>query len=1031
MYGIVVRMNLLNNALNMAITGEVCFDQPTRLLYSTDASIYQIEPLGVAFPRTLDELTACVEIAASYKVPVLARGAGSSLAGQAIGPALILDCSRYLHRQVDINPEERTATVEPGVILASLNKAAERFGLHFGPDPASAERATLGGVLANNASGAHSILYGMAADHLLSAEVILADGSQATFEPATLQEAYRRASLNSNLESAFYQAAIHIREHYGGAIRQRWPDTWRRASGYNLNYLLPWSPSQPPQWSAVSDRWRDSGGFNAPIPYPPIPSNAINLAPLLAGSEGTLAVIRRATVRLVPMPRHTLLAILAYPSLAAACDAVPDLLELSPSAIELIPENLVRLARSVPAYAHQLVFLDPLNMQGGESSNGSRQASSCMLVLEFAGDDPGMLRNQVQSLRGVEGNPPLIAESSETQKQVWAVRKVGLGILMSRPGDFKPVPFIEDLAVPVEHLGVFVREMERILSEHGTHGDFYAHASAGCLHIRPILNLKSVQGITAMRSIAEQAVNLVLRLGGAVSGEHGDGLARSEWMEQAYGPEVMAAFRELKQAADPVGILNPGKILDSPGMDTNLRMGPEDRVTTWQPFMSFTSQGGLPGAVEMCNGAGVCRKADGVMCPSFQATGDEMHSTRGRANLLRAMFSGRLQQSSITDEVLKEALDLCLACKGCKAECPSAVDMAKIKYEFLQYYYSTESGRHHPLRDYLFAYIELFARLGSTFPRLVNSTLYNLQSGRVGERFLGLSSNRQLPALSHRSLRSLASEFTGERSYPNNPSSLNSSPGFVLFLSDPFTEYYHPQVGMAALRALNSAGYKARLLPVIGAGRTLISKGFLEQARRHALKVVQAIKRLDPDDLFPVIGVEPSEIYTLKEEFLDLLPGDEKVKALAQRTYQIDEFLVRPEGDEKTPIMRIAEHYSTLRTTETTVLLHGHCYQKAQSPAGDGYPVGVAATVAMLEAVGYKVSVIDAGCCGMAGAFGYESEHYDISMRVGGLSLFPAIRGASPHTIIAAPGVSCQSQIEDGTGRKAIHPILLLNLKSE
>ncbi|OGO11334.1 MAG: hypothetical protein A2Y53_04440 [Chloroflexi bacterium RBG_16_47_49] len=1021
---------LLNNALNKAITGEVCFDKPTRILYSTDASIYQIEPLGVAFPRTIDELTACVEIAASYKVPILARGSGSSLAGQAIGPALILDCSRYLHHQVEINPEERTATVEPGVILASLNKAAGSFGLQFGPDPASAERATLGGVMANNASGAHSILYGMAADHLLSAEVILADGSQATFEPVTVEEAYRRASLNFNLESAFYQAAIHIRDHYADAIRQNWPGTWRRASGYNLNYLLPWSSSQPPQWAEVSNQWEDSNRSSSPLPYPPIHSNTLNLAPLLAGSEGTLAVIRRATVRLLPLPRYTLLAILVYPSLATACDAVPDLLELGPSAIELIPETLVQLARSVPAYAHQLAFLNPLISHVGKSER-SGQDSPSMLVLEFAGDDRGKLHKQVQSLPVVEGNPPLLAESAKAQSQVWAVRKVGLGILMSRTGDFKPVPFIEDLAIPVERLGIFVREMERILSEHSTHGDFYAHASAGCLHIRPILNLKSVQGITAMRSIAEQAVGLVLRLGGAVSGEHGDGLARSEWMEQAYGPEVMAAFRELKQAVDPEGIMNPGKILDSPGMDTNLRMGPERRVTTWQPFLSFTSQGGLLGAVEMCNGAGVCRKANGVMCPSFQATGNEMHSTRGRANLLWAMFSGRLQQSSITDDVLKEALDLCLACKGCKAECPSAVDMAKIKYEFLQYYYSSGSGRHHPLRDYLFAYIELLAHLGSTFPWLVNFILCNLLTGRVGERFLGLSSNRQLPTLSQHSFSTLVSKYLGEHSYHKNPLSPKSCPEPVLFLSDPFTEYYHPHVGMAALRALSAAGYQAKIVPVIGTGRTLISKGFLEQARRHALKVLQAIKRLDPDDLIPVIGVEPSEIYTLKEEYLDLLPGDEKVKALTQRTYLIDEFLVRPRGDEKSPILRIAEQNSTLRTTGTTVLLHGHCYQKAQSPAEDGYPVGVAATVVMLEAVGYKVSVIDAGCCGMAGAFGYESEHYDISMRVGGLSLFPAIRGASPHTIIAAPGVSCQSQIEDGTRRKALHPILLLNLKSE
>lgn len=1028
-----MRISMIKDTLEKAITGEVRFDQPTRILYSTDASIYQIEPLGVAFPRTIDELSTCVEIAAAHRVPILARGSGSSLAGQAIGPALILDCSRYLHNLIEINPDEGTAIVEPGVILSSLNNAARTFGLQFGPDPASAERATMGGVLANNASGAHSIAFGMAADHLLSAEVVLADGTLATFEQVSLQEAQSRSRRNNNLESAFYRAAIHIRTDYANDIRQNWPATWRRASGYNLNYLLPWSSTQPPQWSVVSrqwsdvsDRWDIPEGINASLPYPPIPIGSINLAPLLAGSEGTLAVIRQAKVRLVPLPHHSILAILAYPSQSAACDAVPHLLELNPSAIELIPESLIQLARSVPAYAHQLTLLDPLSSYYSKSLKDSKRISPSLLVLEFTGEDSNELHKQVELLHGAEGKPVLLAESIEAQKQVWSVRKVGLGILMSRPGDFKPVPFIEDLAVPVEHLGLFIREMERILGEYGSQGDFYAHASAGCLHIRPILNLKTIEGITAMRSIAEQAVNLVLKLNGAVSGEHGDGMARSEWMEQAYGPEVMAAFRELKRAADPMGILNPGKILDSPRMDTNLRFTPGQINKTWQPLIGFDSHGGLSGAVEMCNGAGVCRKADGVMCPSFQVTGDEMHSTRGRANLLRAMMEGRLLPQSYANEVVKEALDLCLACKGCKSECPSAVDMAKLKYEFLRHYYARGSKKRHPIRDYLFAYIDVFARIGSVFPMLVNPILSSLQRGGVGERLLGLSTKRRLPNLSHHSLRSMVSK---DESEDPNPTDSFSNP--VIFLSDPFTEYFYPQVGLAALRAMRDAGYQVMILPVLGAGRTLISKGYLGQARRHALKVVQAIKRFDPAGLIPVIGVEPSEIYTLKDEYLDLIPGDEDVKALANRAYMIDEFLVRAGYNGIEPIMRIAEKYSTLNTPKRSVILHGHCYQKAQPPAKDGNPIGVAATVAMLEAMGYDVSVINAGCCGMAGAFGYEKEHYDISISVGELSLFPAIRAVSPQSIIAAPGVSCQSQIEDGTGRKAIHPILLLSFKPE
>ena len=596
----------LADALQHAIGGEVRFDKRTRVLYSTDASIYQMEPLGVAFPRNGEELAACVEIASSFDVPVLARGAGTSLGGQAIGPALILDCSRHLCHQIDINVEERTALIEPGVILNALNRAAAVHGLQFGPDPASAERATVAGSLANNATGARSILYGMAADHLLSVDAILADGSLASFEQITLIEADRRAghvdsgnglpdlqedrNLTSR-EAEIYRAALDIRKNHAAAIRTSWPCTWRRASGYNLNYLIPWSPSRPPQWAVMGGRdnfaasgLSDPAGLPSWLPYPPIPDGYFNLAPLLAGSEGTLAVIRQARVRLVPRPSYTILGVIDFPDLVSACEAVPRLLEKNPSAIELIPESLVRLARSVPVYAQLLGCLDPI------CSNGIPAA---MLVVEFSGDNPADLRERALNL----GPGVLLAESAAEQKQIWDVRKVGLGILMSRAGDPKPVPFIEDLAVPVEEMGRFVRELERIFADYGTHGDFYAHASAGCLHIRPLLDLKTPQGIASLHGIASEAIQLTLRLGGSPSGEHGDGLARSEWMEQAFGPEVMEAFHLLKNAADPKGLLNPGKILDAPKMDANLRYGPEYRSKAWVPVMDFSKQAGLLGAV--------------------------------------------------------------------------------------------------------------------------------------------------------------------------------------------------------------------------------------------------------------------------------------------------------------------------------------------------------------------------------------------------------------------------------------------------
>jgi len=979
-------------------------DPVYRQLYSTDASIYQIEPLGVAFPHNTDELAAAVELASGHGVPILARGAGSSLAGQAIGPALILDCSRYLNRILEIDPQSATATVEPGVVLNALNRAAARYSLHFGPDPASAERATVGGSLANNASGAHSIAYGMAADHLLSAEVVLSDGTLTTF----YERALPLSPLSSPLENALYDAALRIREHYADAIRARWPRTWRRASGYGLNYLLPWSHSEPPLWSVSQTI---ISNHQSSIPYPPVSPGTINLALLLAGSEGTLAVIRRATLRLSPLPRYTILAVMAFPGIAEACDATPGLLERNPSAIELIPQSLIRLARSVPAYAAQLAWVD-------EVAGGPQRDPPAILVVEFSGDDTTQLREQALAL----GSGVYLAESATAQKQVWAVRKVGLGLLASRPGSLKSIPFIEDLAVPVEQLGSFVRALEHLLAEYGTTGDFYAHASAGCLHIRPMLDLKSEQGFNNMRAIARQAVALTLSLGGSVSGEHGDGISRSEWLEPMYGSDILQAFRLLKQAADPHNMLNPGKILDAPPMDANLRYSPSYRAEAWKPSLDFTGQGDLVGAIELCNGAGVCRKAEGVMCPSFQATQDEMHSTRGRANLLRALMQTGVPGSAANPQIRKEqeravyeALDLCLACKGCKAECPSAVDMAKLKYEFTQHYYQDHKRR---LRDYLFAYIGSLARMGKPIAPLVNLMLRHTGFRRLLARGLQLAPQRSLPTFARHSLRKQASTLTPVDARPP-----------VFLLSDPFTEYFYPQNGLAAMKSLLAAGLQPQILPVIGAGRTLISKGFLDEARRHAQQLVNAIDRLDPQGKVPIVGVEPSEIYTLGDEYPDLLPGDARIVSLAQRAWMIDEFLLRP-GLNGIPhyekALNAAREPIGLRAK---VMLHGHCYQKARPPHADGLPIGVAATVALLRAGGYEVEIIESGCCGMAGAFGYEAEHHELSMQIGELALFPAIRGMTSgqnqDIIVSAAGISCHAQIEDGLQLSAIHPIVL------
>jgi FAD/FMN-containing dehydrogenase/Fe-S oxidoreductase len=983
--------------IKSSISGEIKTDRITRVLYSTDASIHKIEPLGVVLPRTIDELETIVTLADQYQIPLIPRGSGSSLAGQSIGKGLIIDCSRYLNKLIEINREEKSAVVEPGLILDDLNCVAKKSDLQFGPDPASSERASIGGCIGNNATGAHSILYGMTADHIISAEVVLADGSIATFKPITVDIAGNIAcevtnSLSSNIEKNIYQSVNKIRSEYSDDIKKNWPTTWRRTSGYNLNYLIPWSPTSPPLWDLAQSS------------YPPASPNKINLAQLLVGSEGTLGILRKATLRLVPVQHIRCLAIINFSSIFEACAIVPQILDLSPSAIELVPQSLIHLARSVPSYANQLSFVvgDP----------------AAMLVVEFTGNDSRELSDKVTSVKKINtwDTEPLIAASEAQQKQAWEVRKVGLGILMSRPGDIKPVTFIEDMSVPVGRLAEFVKEMDIILKDHGTQADYYGHASAGCLHIRPLLNIKSSNGRADVRLIAESAVELVLRFGGAISSEHGDGITRGEWIERAYGPRIVQANRLLKQSADPHGILNPGKIVDPPKMDTSLRYDDGYQPQGWEPIMTFSSEttdsNRLVEAIEQCNGAGVCRKSRGVMCPSFQATLDEMYSTRGRANLLRAMISNGFATQEMAMESVKEALDICLACKGCKAECPSAVDMAKLKYEFYQHYYSLP-GHSRPLRDYLFGYISQISSLGHYIAPVVNFVISADKLGGLREKLLGISKKRKLPKLSRDTIHHQRKLFFDPNRGPD-----------CLFLSDAFNEYYYPYIGVDALKVLDRVGCNVKLLATIGAGRTLISKGFLVQAKRHARKLISEINRIDPDGKLPIIGLEPSEIYTLKDEYPDFFPNNRQVKSIAERAFMIDEFLLRPVHDGLPRLSKLVL-LMELEECRTDVLLHGHCYQKAQPMAKDGLPVGVAATENMLKGIGYSVKLIDDGCCGMAGAFGYEAEHYDLSMQVGELSLFPKVKG-SDNSIVAASGISCKSQIEDGTGRLVMHPISLV-----
>ena len=958
--------------LENQIEGEVRFDNVSKVLYSTDASIYQIEPIGVVFPKTQSDVIAVVSWAAQNNVPILPRGSGSSLAGQTVGAALVIDFTRYLNVVEDVNLEEKTAWVQPGLVLAEFNNQIRQSGLQFGPDPASGERASMGGICGNNSTGAHSILYGMAVDHILEMDVVMSDGNLERLGSMSVEEA-EKLSKGTELLSGVLQKVLAIRNTYADVIRTHWPKTWRNASGYALNYMIPWSSSSPSAWTGNE--------------YPPGKPGSLNLAQLLVGSEGTLGVFSRMKVGLVDIPQEKVLAVLEFESVVDASRHTPELLTLGPSAVELVPRAILEKARAVPAYASRLSFL--------------KGNPAAILLVEFAGDDKNLLVEQAKRL----GSGALVITDPVKQKQLWEVRKVGLGLLMYMVGDAKPIPFIEDIAVPVEKLGEFVTDFERVLADHGTSGNFYAHASAGCLHIRPVINTKSEADVKKMVSISEQMVALTLQYGGALSGEHGDGLARAVWLEEIYGSEIVDVFQQVKTAFDPKGILNPGKVVDVAPMDENLRYGEDYNAQPWQPVIDFSYIDGVGGAIEMCNGAGVCRKDTGTMCPTFQASREEMHSTRGRANLLREYISGKLLPSKQAEEAAFQALEMCLACKACKAECPSAVDVAVLKYEFMNHYYKSHAR---PLGDYLFGYIGEFAGLGQYFPGMVNWLTQSQPGKFFMEKVFGISRERTLPAIASRGKRNLNVQLSNAREK-------------VIVLSDPFSAYFTPELMEDLLSVLAAVEVEVVQLSVIGTGRTKMSKGFLESSIKHAKELVAEIKRIDPEHKLPILGIEPSEIVMLTDDILNMLPDDEEVKEIARRTFSLAEFMVRPDETSAPRYKRIELHREN-----PSILLHGHCYQKAQKLAVDGIPNGLDADVLLFEALGCQVEVIESGCCGMAGSFGYEKDHLEMSKLVAEKHLLPAVRAKKKEQQVVASGASCRSQIDSLANEEALHLIQIL-----
>ncbi len=952
----------LAERLRREIAGEVLLEPFDRGRYSTDASIYQVEPLAVVVPRTDADVQAALAFAHEFGVPVTARGGGTSQAGQTVGDGLIIDYSKHLAEVVEFDPAARTVWVQPGVVLDRLNRFLKPHGVFFPVDISTSSRATLGGMAANNACGARSIRYGIMVDNLLAIDGLLADGEAVRFGDVP-------GNLGSSGASARYlelvQTVRAIADRETAAIAAGFPKVLRRVGGYNL------------------DRVHPAGH---------------NMAQLLVGSEGTLALFRRLLLKLQPLPRHRVLGVCHFPTFYEAMAATKAIVGLGPSAVELVDRTILELGRQIPAYRPLI-------------ERFVRGAPDALLLVEFAGDEPEPPIAQLRRLRELMadlGFRGAVVEATKpaAQTAIWDVRKAGLNIVMSMKGAGKPVSFIEDCAVPLEHLADYTARLTELFARHGTSGTWYAHAAVGCLHVRPILNLKQEKDVRAMRAIAEEAFAMVREYKGAHSGEHGDGLVRSEFHEAMFGDRLVRAFEQVKSAFDPAGVLNPGKIIGAPRMDdrTLFRYPPGYGALPIETALDWSAWGGFLGAAEMCNNNGACRKDEpGVMCPSYRVTKDEEHVTRGRANTLRLALSGQLGPDALTGAAMAATLDLCVACKACRRECPTGVDVARMKIEVM---HQMRRNRSLPLRERVIAYLPRYAPFASRARWLLHLRDRVPGAAAVSERALGFSARRSLP-----------------RWHPNpyrprsNGQSLGGDGRDVILFADTFTTWFEPDHARAAVTVLEAAGYRVHTAhPTerrpLCCGRTFLAAGLVEEARHEARATLAALSRFVEAGV-PVVGLEPSCLLTMRDEFAALLPGS-AATALADRALLLEEFLWREHEAGRLSL--------PLRASgRRRALVHGHCHQKAFG-AMDAL-TGCLGLVPELD-----VQVIESSCCGMAGAFGYEAEHHAISLRMAELSLLPAVRAAEPDALIIANGTSCRHQIHDGAGRDAVHAACVLAL---
>lgn len=956
--------NDLAQQIASRIEGEVRFDPYSKVFYSTDASVWQIEPIGAVIPKHHGDVRELLRLCARHEVPVLPRGGATSLSGQTVGHAVHIDFAKYMHGILETNLEEEWVRIQPGVVQDQLGRHLRPLGYQFGPNTSSASRGTVGGMIGNNSAGSHSILYGKTIDHVLELRCVFADGSDAWLRPVAAGGLGPLAK-GDGLVPSLYRELPRIGAAYREEILERFPQILRRVSGYNLDELI-----------------TDGTAYGAGYSSEPGP---LNLSRVIVGCEGTLAVVTEAKLRIVRSPAAKGILIVHFRSVFDAVESAEEIVRTGPSAAELIDEFILNNARANPSFADKLDWVD--------------RDAQAVLVVEYYGERETEVAAKLERLQALLaarriGYGYLPIRDPARQAEIWGVRKEALGILMSVKGDHKPIAFVEDPAVPIERMGRFLKGFREILEKHDAHGGYYGHASVGCLHVRPMINLKDPAGVRKMAAIADEVFGLVMDHGGSMSGEHGDGIARSRYNRWLFGDRIYQGFLELKRALDPRNILNPGKVVNAPDLTGNLRWGGDYRTLAIDTELDFAAEGGFARAIEMCNGAGVCRKRmAGTMCPSYHATMDEEHSTRGRANALRAALSGTLPEEEFTSPRMHDVLDLCLACKACKTECPSNVDMAKVKAEWLTHYYARHGT---PLHVRAFGHLETLYRFGSRAARLANWTA-SLQPVRwLNEKLLHVDRRRALPPFAAQTFRRW---FAGRTPRPGA-----GARGPAVLLDDCFLNYNYPQVGRAAVELLEGAGFSVLLADKRCCGRPMLSKGLVADARAAAERNVRAFQAFAEADV-PIIGCEPSCLLTLRDEYADLVPG-EATRAVAEHAWLLDEFLAR--------LARDGELDIAWRTSRREVLFHGHCHQKAH--------IGSGPSLAALRLVpGQEVREVNSGCCGMAGSFGFEAGHYEISRQIGAERLFPAVEAAGPDTEIAVSGVSCRQQIEHFTSRRARH----------